>query len=794
MAPRRWAAAIVPPLCALLLLAACVPIQSPAEGTVPAPVAPAPAAETVDSLAGNWEGSIAVAGIELAITLHYTETGDAWSATLDIPQQNALGLPVGNLEVNLPRLRFTILEGAQQAAFDGLLDESENLSGSFSQAGQEGTFALTRALAAQATDAAPAAPAAASGIAQVYTDTTGLWSVPVPTGWTVTVQDGFATLQDPEQQITVHLLTVPGDDQAAAIADAWQVAQPGFDLPIDQTVTPPSAEGVEKTLVYSYDTGDDTHIVQAAAQLYDGVNYVQLYAVTLEAAQRRGAQLTIVDSGFKILAAQKLDLTDKQPAELTDAIIHQWEAFINDAQASLDVPGAVVGVVRGGELVYARGFGYADAESQTPMTPQTQMMIGSTGKSLTTLMMGTLVDDGLMTWDTPAQQLYPGFAVMDPALSKTITMRNLVCACTGVPRRDLEFLMNANELSATDVISSLRTFEFFTEFGEAFQYSNQMVVTAGYIAGLTAEPGMTDPDAAYTQALRERVTGPIGMEDTTLSFDEVIARGNYAMPHSYNALSAYVTIPLTVEHTLRPIAPAGGHWSTLEDMARYMATQLSTGVARDGTRVVSEENLLVTREPQVKVSADVSYGLGWLVGAYKGLPMIEHGGNTLGFTSDFAFLPTADLGVIVLTNAQASNSFSGAVRVRLLELLFDIPSQVEPNLQFMADQINEQLAKIEQQLSGALDEAAVAPYVGRYSSPVLGSLAMRLEDGKLMADFGEFVTSVVPKTDDKGEPDNYIAFDPPLAGYPFKLETADDGAPNVIIGAGLTEYVFTPVE
>ena len=790
---RRWGATILPSLLSLLLLAGCMPIQPPTTTTVSAvPTAQAePAA--ADALAGDWEGSIAIAGIELGIILHMVQEGDAWSATLDIPQQSAMGLPVGNLEVTLPEVRFTILDGAQQAAFVGALGDDGVITGAFTQGGQAGTFTLARAGGAESATA-PAAPAGASGISEIYTDTTGLWSVPVPTGWTVTPQDGFVTLQDPEQQITVHILTAAGDDQAALIADAWQLAQPGFDLAIDQAVVPPAPEGIEKVLVNSYDTGDDNRIVQAAAQLHNGLNFIQLYDVTLEAAQRRGAQLSIVDAGFKIIGNERLDLSDVQPAELTDEIVQQWEAFITDMQASFNVPGAVVGVVRDGELVYAKGFGYADTAAQTPMTPQTHMMIGSTGKSLTTMMMGTLVDDGIMTWDTPAQQLYPDFAVMDPDLSKTITMRNLVCACTGVPRRDFEFLMNASELSASDVIASLSTFEFFTDFGEAFQYSNQMVATGGYIAGLAAEPTLSDPDAAYAAALEERVTGPIGMENTTLSFDEVEARANYATPHSYNALSEYVVLPLSVERTLNPIAPAGGHWSTLEDMAKYMQTQLSTGVAPNGARVISEENLLVTREPQVKISADVAYGLGWMVGDYKGLPMLEHGGNTLGFTSDFGFLPTANLGVIVLTNAQATNTFSTVVRVRLLELLYDVPSQVVPNIAFTLEQIEEQEAKAREQLSGALDEAAVAPFVGSFSSPVLGALEMSLVDGKLMADFGEFITSVVPKTNDKGEPDNYVSFDPPLAGFPFRFETAADGTPNVIIGAGLTEYTFTPVQ
>ncbi len=284
------------------------------------------------------------------------------------------------------------------------------------------------------------------------------------------------------------------------------------------------------------------------------------------------------------------------------------------------------------------------------------------------------------------------------------------------------------------------------------------------------------------------------MENTTLSFDDVLARDNYAIPHSYNAMGEYVSIPIAVEKTLLPIAPAGSHWSTLDDMAKYMITQLNNGIAPDGERVISEANLLETRKPQVQISAEVAYGLGWMVGDYYGQPMLEHGGNTLGFTSDFAFLPDANLGIIVLTNGQATNTFSTAARMRLLELLFDLPSQVEPTIEFTAAQIEEQLGTLRGQLEGAIDEAAVAPFVGLFHNPVLGDLVMALENGELVADIGEFATRIVPMTDEAGEPDGYVSFDPPIAGSAIRLEFDDAGAPLIILGEGVTEYTFVPVQ
>ncbi len=780
-------------LCLALVAGACVPIQPQPAAEVPAaPAAEAPAA-AADPLAGAWEGAIQVAGVELGVLLNVAAAGDgSYSATLDIPAQGAAGLPVGNLLVEGDAVSFTILEGAQQATFAGTL-AGEELSGSFSQGGAEGVFTLARAGAAAGTEA-ESAESGATGIDSVFTNNAGTFSVPVPTNWSAAEENGIVTLVGPEDGLNVWLLEVPTDDLQAAITTGWQQVDPTFDLEIQQTVEPPvGTSGYERILVNTYNTGGNTRIVQAAALLHNGTTFLNLYDLTLEAVQRRSAQISIIDSGFKVLANEPQTLTPEELGELTPEITAEWETFINETLATFDVPGAVVGVVRGDELVYANAFGVANRETQAPMTTDMQMMIGSTGKSLTTMMMATLVDDGLMSWDSPAQELWPDFRVLDPALSETITMRNLVCACTGVPRRDIEWLFNWNELTAEDVVASLADFEFFTDFGEAFQYSNQMVATGGYISGHVAQPEIDSLMEAYTTALAERVTGPIGMQNTTLSFEEVEARDSYATPHGLLLRGGNTPIPLEVEQSLVSIGPAGSHWSTLEDMAKYMVVQLNTGATADGTQVVSEENLLVTRVPQVKISADVTYGLGWMIGTWQGLPLIEHGGNTLGFTSDFAFLPSADLGIIVLSNAQAANNFNGAVRMWLLQELAGMEQTIPAMVEFVRSQTDTAQAELNAQMVDAVDAAEVEPFVGQWQHPVLGPLELRLEEGRLIADVGEFATEVLPKLNDAGDPDGFLMVDPPVPGFAVRLELVD-GAPVVILGEGLTEYTFTPAE
>ncbi len=774
----------------MLMTAACQPVRpierTPDGAATPTPVAAEEVVAEAPSLAGLYSGALAVAGMELEIIVELAEGEAGFTGTIDIPAQGAAGIPLHDIRIEPPVVYFEMLEGPALASFDGVLDETGAISGAFSQAGMTGEFALAPADSPAVTDTSALPP----GVSAIYTDPAGRFSAPIPTNWTAREGDGYVLFTDPDEAIKMVIVVVENDDLEAATAAAWQIFDPTFDLAIDETIEPPSSSGFDQTLVTNYDTGDRNRLVQAVAQGKEGVAYVILVDGGLAAFQRRNAQVAIIGSGFKALSDDETDLSQVTPLPVTDEVIAALEEFIATYMEAFGVPGAVVGIVEGNELIYKQGFGVADLATGAPMTTDKQMMIGSTGKSLTTMLMGTLVDDGLMTWDTPAQQLHPDFRVKDPALSESITMRNLVCACTGVPRRDLELLFNADTLGAQEMVASLADFEFFTDFGEAFQYSNQMVGAAGYIVGEVAEPDAADLMTAYAEALQNRVLDPIGMTNTTLSFDAVLERNNYATPHAQTLQATYTPLAFDIEALLLPIAPAGAHWSTLEDMARYMITQLQEGVAPDGTRVVSAENLKETWKPQIAISNDVSYGLGWMVSSYKGQPVVSHAGNTFGFTSGFTFLPGRDLGVIVLTNGRATNLFNEGVAGRLLEIIYAQPAETERNLDFYLEQLDKQVQELATQIGEELDGNAIEPHLGDFTNPMLGDIVMLLDDGRLLLDAGEFVTELRPKFDSKGELQGYIQLDPPLQGLVYKFDTADDGAPIIVLGEGADVYTF----
>ncbi len=639
-----------------------------------------------------------------------------------------------------------------------------------------------------------------AGIASTYEDPEGRFSVPVPTNWTVEVREGYTYLYSPNDLIGVSIVVVEGEeDPEAAREQAWQIVDPAFDRELTDTVQVPSNE-LDNLMLYTYRFDEAEGLIyQVVVYVLDGTSTALIYRADLTDAQQRAAQLQIIDSGFEIAGMEKQDIAGVEPAPLADDTIAALEAYIADTMARYQTPGAAVAIVQNGAVVYAGGFGQRDPAGD-PVTADTLMMIGSTTKTFTTLLMAQLVDEGLMTWDTPVTEILPTFRVADPDVTGRITMENMVCACTGVPRRDLEFIFQGEEITPQGVIASLADFTFFTDFGEAFQYSNQMVAAGGYLAALAAGGSFDTVYQDYTAQIQSRILDPLDMERTTFSFDAVQADADHAAPYSLALDFTYTPLPLAAEEmALYAVAPAGLLWSSANDMAEYLIMQLNQGVAADGTRIVSAENLDHTRQPQIAITATDSYGLGWIISDFYGQPMLSHAGNTLGFSSEFAFLPEADLGIVVLTNQQGS-LLNSAVRDRLFELLFGLSLDTDARLEMAYTMLRSQLEKNYEKLTQTIDDATAAIAGGTYTSDALGEIVIaRQADGTLTLDAGAFQSALWLYTPDEEEqartPEGQITLqlaDPPLAGMDLTWEPVEDGY-QLKIGAGTMEYRFERV-
>ena len=149
------------------------------------------------------------------------------------------------------------------------------------------------------------------------------------------------------------------------------------------------------------------------------------------------------------------NLTSATPLPLTSERLATFEAYVTAKLAEAGVPGAAVAVVQGGEVVFLQGFGVREIGQPDPITADTLLRIGSVTKSFSSLLTATLVDAGRLSWDTPLVDLLPTFAVADAALTPRLTTRDAFCACTGLPRRDFEFIFNADELTPELLIEGM---------------------------------------------------------------------------------------------------------------------------------------------------------------------------------------------------------------------------------------------------------------------------------------------------------------------------------------------------
>jgi len=437
------------------------------------------------------------------------------------------------------------------------------------------------------------------------------------------------------------------------------------------------------------------------------------------------------------------------------------------------------------------------------------MMIGSITKPMTATMAATVVDDGEVTWETPVVSLLPSFAVADPELTRRLSLRNAFCACTGLPMRDPELIFNSEDLPPERLVTSVGDLPLTAPLGQQFQYSNQMFGIGGYAAAVAAEPSESDLLAAYVTAMRQRLLDPLRMDRSTFILDEVLASDDYARPHGLDLAGAYHPASLEDdERYVLTVAPAGALWSSATEMASYLQMELAGGIAPDGTRVVSEENLEATWQPQVAMpvigGSDVppemaamaqAYALGWVVGDYHGQRLLSHSGGTFGFSAQAALLPDAGLGLVILTNGVSADFFKLAVQYRLFELLFDQPPTIDPLVRGAIAATAQQSSELHHQL-GDVDPAAVAPYLGRYTGEVLGEVELTMDDGTLILDAGGFRAQLQPPRDAGQGGTTYLTSDLPLSGVAAVTFSEEGGRPIMTLTDPSTGegYVFTSID
>ena len=415
----------------------------------------------------------------------------------------------------------------------------------------------------------------------------------------------------------------------------------------------------------------------------------------------------------------------------------------------------------------------------------TMMMIASNTKALTTLLLAKLVAAGKITWDTPVTSVLPSFKLGDAETTKKVNVRQLICACTGLPRQDFEWLLEYKNLTPEGALATLATMQPTSEFGALFQYSNPMAGAAGYTGGHVLYPDM-ELGAAYDKAMQTQVFDPLGMKSTTFDYAKAQS-GDHAAPHAPTIDGQPALAVSEINASIIPLRPAGAAWSNVHDMLKYVSMELANGKLPNGTSYIPKDILLDRRAPQVAIGKDETYGMGLMVDTEYDIPVVHHGGDMIGYHSDMIWLPDHNVGAVILTNGDPGWTLRTQFRRRLLEVLFDGKPEAAAQVAASGKAFYEQIAAERKLLTVPADPTESAKLAPHYASAALGEIAVTRANGATTFDFGEWKSEMASKKNPDGSI-SFITTAPGISGFEFVVGSGPKK--SLITRDAQHEYVF----
>ena len=612
----------------------------------------------------------------------------------------------------------------------------------------------------------------------------------LPEGW-AREQRGNALVLTPPEADGSRLVIVDATASSAddAVAQAWKALgmAPKFLLATDAA----PRDGWEQRRSYDYDVPQNAkRVVNASAYRHGKVWTVILADVDQGIAEKRASQFGKLFQRLLPAGYVRETFAGRSAHPLDAARLQQVANFVEQMRKDFDVPGVAIGIIQDGKVVMARGFGVRQLGKPAKVDADTRFMIASNTKALTTLMLAKLVDAGKLDWNARAEDVYPGFKLGDAATTDKVLVKHLICACTGVPRQDMEWLFEGEKQTPASVLTTLGTMQPTSGFGELFQYSNPMAAAAGYIGGQVAYPG-SELGAGYDKAMQGLVFDPLGMHNTTFDYAKA-QTGDYAAPHGYDINHKVQVMGMGLNDTIIASRPAGAAWSTVDDILKYVQMEIDRGLLPDGKRYIGEAALLQRREPQIALGVDKNYAMALMVDNSDGVTVIDHGGDLGGFHSNMMWWPEQKVGAVILTNADEGVYLRGPFRRRLMELMFDGEPQAVAAAAATAKANRAAFDAQRKLLQWPADSTALATLAPRYHNAALGDLQVVRKPGKVIFDVGAFASAVATQP----QPDGSLAFvtiDPVAAGFPF-VRAVKEGVRQLIVRDGQHEYVFDEVK
>ncbi len=432
------------------------------------------------------------------------------------------------------------------------------------------------------------------------------------------------------------------------------------------------------------------------------------------------------------------------PLRAADLDHKATDEMVERTLKAFHAPGAVVAVVQNDKVVYLKGFGVRQQESSEPVTPDTLFAIASCSKAFTATAAAMLVSDGKLSWDDPVRKHLDYFRLSDELADRDVTVRDLLCHRTGMPRHDWLWMGLTGD--AETLIRRYGKAHHSTSFRSTWEYANVPFTAAAAVVGRVEK-------SDWAAVTRKRIFEPLEMKTASCTYAEAQATMDRATPHYRTADGR--TIPIGWDR-IDLILGAGCINASGRDMANWLRFQLAGGQF-NGKRLVSEEALKETHKPQMvmrvgevmqaalppHVTRFAAYGLGWVVHDHRGHLTVSHGGTLSGFRSQLLMVPAKGVGVFVSVNLRPSVA-AETVSKTILDRLLDLPAedwlayyQKEVAKQEKAEVADRKDLQAKRK-TGTEPSRRLAAYAGTYEEPAYERAEVTAADDKLLLRWGKY--------------------------------------------------------
>jgi len=367
-----------------------------------------------------------------------------------------------------------------------------------------------------------------------------------------------------------------------------------------------------------------------------------------------------------LIAASALLVTWAQPAHAQARIAPQpryagvaaaLTQFITGQMAEKRLPALSVALVDGQQIVWARGFGYANPADSTPATAETPYRVASVSKLFTDIGVMQLVERGALALDSPVTNYLADFAPRNP-FGRPVTLRQMLSHRAGIVREPPighYFDPESPTLAATAL--SINRTELIYAPGSATKYSNAAIAAVGFVLERTQQTSFAD-------YIARAVLRPLGMTSSSFEPDSAtVARRARGMMWTVDGRTFDApTFPLG-------IGPACELTATMLDLGRFLSALFAGGQGPNG-RVLQARTLDQMWGVQFGgPGAESGFGLGFAISRLEGRQRIGHSGWHYGFATEVAALPREQLGVAVSTTVDAANAVTERIADEALRLM-----------------------------------------------------------------------------------------------------------------------------